>query len=155
MCCYWLLVIIQENVTLDINECAEGTDRCEQNCQNTRGSYYCFCDTGFRLARNRYDCDGKWYWMSSITHIDHLVHFQILMSVLKEYIPVHITVIMVLEIILVLAMLALNWTLMDMNAQGFQNLFTLPFSKILVLQFHTTQHLKLLLQLAVAIWTLL
>ena len=44
--------------SLDIDECAEGTDRCAQNCHNTIGSYTCSCNAGYRLNANGYDCDG-------------------------------------------------------------------------------------------------
>ena len=33
----------------DINECANGQDQCQQNCQNTVGSYTCSCRAGYRL----------------------------------------------------------------------------------------------------------
>ena len=56
-----LFLPYQKYATLDIDECTEGTNRCEQNCQNIVGSYYCWCDSGFRLDRNRRDCDGKGY----------------------------------------------------------------------------------------------
>ena len=42
----------------DIDECTEGTDRCEQNCHNNVGSYTCTCNTGYRLNANGYGCDG-------------------------------------------------------------------------------------------------
>lgn len=44
---------------VDINECAEGTDRCAQNCHNNVGSYTCSCNVGFRLNTNGYGCDGN------------------------------------------------------------------------------------------------
>ena len=43
---------------IDIDECAEGTDRCAQNCHNNIGSYTCSCNAGYRLNANGYDCDG-------------------------------------------------------------------------------------------------
>ena len=39
----------------DVDECAEGTDRCAQNCSNTVGSYTCSCSSGYGLAS-----DGRW-----------------------------------------------------------------------------------------------
>ena len=42
----------------DIDECAEGTDRCSQNCHNTIGSYTCSCNTGYRLNADGVTCDG-------------------------------------------------------------------------------------------------
>ena len=44
----------------DINECTEGTDRCDQNCHNNVGSYTCSCNTGYRLNANGYGCDGTY-----------------------------------------------------------------------------------------------
>ena len=46
-------------LNVDINECAEGTDRCAQNCHNNVGSYTCSCNIGFRLNTNGYGCDGN------------------------------------------------------------------------------------------------
>ena len=43
----------------DIDECAEGTDRCAQNCHNNIGSYTCSCSIGYRLNFNQRDCNGK------------------------------------------------------------------------------------------------
>ena len=40
---------------LDIDECAEMTDDCEQICTNTLGSYQCSCLSGWNL-RNRNSC---------------------------------------------------------------------------------------------------
>ena len=33
----------------DIDECAEGTAMCEQNCHDTVGSYTCSCSPGYTL----------------------------------------------------------------------------------------------------------
>ena len=53
-----MYIIILYALSLDIDECAEGTDRCAQNCHNTIGSYTCSCNAGYRLNVNGYDCDG-------------------------------------------------------------------------------------------------
>ena len=42
----------------DIDECAEGTHQCEQNCHNNIGSYTCSCDIGYRLNVDLRGCDG-------------------------------------------------------------------------------------------------
>lgn len=75
----------------DINECAEGTDRCAQNCHNNVGSYTCSCNVGFRLNTNGYGCDGK----EKETHLKDshsydlgFFIYQISMSVLKVQIDV-------------------------------------------------------------------
>ena len=46
----------------DINEC-QATSRwpCEQICTNTVGSFRCSCNTGYTLAANNVDCEGKKY----------------------------------------------------------------------------------------------
>ena len=43
----------------DIDECAENTDGCAHNCHNTAGSYYCSCNTGYRLNADGHACDGE------------------------------------------------------------------------------------------------
>ncbi len=37
------------NFYVDIDECAEVTDGCNQHCNNTIGSYFCDCNTGYEL----------------------------------------------------------------------------------------------------------
>jgi hypothetical protein len=48
----------QLRISADIDECAENTDLCEQDCANTIGSYNCSCGTGFIIDVNAYSCDG-------------------------------------------------------------------------------------------------
>lgn len=43
----------------DIDECMAGVEQCDHNCENTIGSYTCFCDSGFTLNADGYRCDGK------------------------------------------------------------------------------------------------
>ena len=45
--------------TKDINECATDNGGCEQNCNNTVGSYYCTCDIGYELGNDYHECPGK------------------------------------------------------------------------------------------------
>ena len=40
------------NFILDINECTNGTNLCEQTCYNTEGSYVCDCQPGYELSNN-------------------------------------------------------------------------------------------------------
>ena len=42
---------------IDLNECAYAD--CEQECKNTVGSYYCYCNSGYTLNSNEESCDGK------------------------------------------------------------------------------------------------
>ncbi|ELU13257.1 hypothetical protein CAPTEDRAFT_47715, partial [Capitella teleta] len=41
----------------DINECALGTDVCQQNCTNTLGSYECACNTPCVEGYTGANCD--------------------------------------------------------------------------------------------------
>ena len=45
----------------DIDECVEGTDRCDHNCTNTDGSYYCTCMDGYELESDNHTCTGDVY----------------------------------------------------------------------------------------------
>lgn len=40
----------------DINECSEGTSGCEQNCDNSDGSFVCSCVSGFQLQVDNRSC---------------------------------------------------------------------------------------------------
>ena len=42
----------------DIDECAEGTSGCSQQCNNTIGSFECSCVDGYRLALDGKICNG-------------------------------------------------------------------------------------------------
>ena len=35
---------------VDIDECSTNDGGCQQHCHNTLGSYYCSCDSGWRLS---------------------------------------------------------------------------------------------------------
>ena len=40
----------------DEDECMEGLDQCEQHCNNTIGSYECYCSVGYELAGDDVSC---------------------------------------------------------------------------------------------------
>ena len=42
----------------DINECAVNNGDCEQLCNNSIGSYWCSCLTGYTLDTNNMNCSG-------------------------------------------------------------------------------------------------
>ena len=44
--------------TLDIDECSDGINNCNQLCINTFGSYLCNCQTGYKLNSDNYTCIG-------------------------------------------------------------------------------------------------
>ena len=41
---------------VDVNECSEEIDECEQNCHNSPESYTCSCNDGFTLDANGLNC---------------------------------------------------------------------------------------------------
>ncbi len=43
----------------DVNECRAGIAKCEQHCNNTLGSFHCYCQRGFTLNPDRWSCDGE------------------------------------------------------------------------------------------------
>ena len=45
----------------DVNECAIDNGGCEQVCNNTVGSYYCSCHSGYRLDVDDHRCHGETY----------------------------------------------------------------------------------------------
>ena len=54
---------------LDIDECDMETDMCDDDsragCNNTLGSYECYCKTGF--TGDGVNCTGKYMWVT--THV--------------------------------------------------------------------------------------
>ena len=44
----------------DIDECGDNIAQCDHGCNNTIGSYYCYCRTGFTLLdAGNGTCKGK------------------------------------------------------------------------------------------------
>ena len=43
---------------VEIDECAEDTDGCDQYCTNLNGSYVCSCNRGYHLASDGHNCEG-------------------------------------------------------------------------------------------------
>jgi len=43
---------------VDVNECNEALDTCEQLCQNTPGSYICSCRQGYTFNSTTNHCDA-------------------------------------------------------------------------------------------------
>ena len=42
----------------DVDECVSDTSGCEQQCNNTIGSYYCTCSEGYSLENDNHSCAG-------------------------------------------------------------------------------------------------
>ena len=53
------LLLWDDYVQVDIDECTSNSHICEQNCTNTAGSYVCFCQNGYTLDQNGLSCSGK------------------------------------------------------------------------------------------------
>ena len=63
----------------DIDECALGTNGCNQYCINTIGSYLCTCYIGYQISLNHRICVGKTIYHlchsnCSIYIIQHIIH---------------------------------------------------------------------------------
>ena len=43
----------------DIDECLEGTSKCNQYCHNSDGGYFCSCQQGYTLDSDKHTCVGK------------------------------------------------------------------------------------------------
>ena len=56
-CMHAALIIII--LYIDVDECADGTNGCNQHCTNTDGSYSCYCNAGYELQDNQKSCEGK------------------------------------------------------------------------------------------------
>ena len=43
---------------IDLDECSLTIDGCNQNCLNTDGSYWCYCNPGYHLMNDLKNCAG-------------------------------------------------------------------------------------------------
>ena len=56
-------------IATDIDECRDNGGNCSHHCNNTMGSYSCYCDIGYALnTTDGQTCDGKLF-----THICNTV----------------------------------------------------------------------------------
>ena len=58
---YVIVPILLINYHADHNECITNTHTCDQVCHNSHGSYYCTCNSGYRLNADQRTCDGNLY----------------------------------------------------------------------------------------------
>ena len=42
----------------DISECNKENGNCSQGCNNTIGSYQCYCEDGYTLDSDEHTCNG-------------------------------------------------------------------------------------------------
>ena len=55
------LKVMRLILIVDVNECMEDTDNCSQNCNNTIGSYECYCNDGYTLDYDDlHTCNGTY-----------------------------------------------------------------------------------------------
>ena len=59
-------------VNADIDECTECFNAgCEQVCNNTFGGFYCDCGVGYKLAEDRFNCEGTNIQKYSLYTVDY------------------------------------------------------------------------------------
>ena len=56
---HFTVIIINNILSVDIDECSEGTSGCAQSCMNAVGNYSCSCEPGYLLASDEHTCDGQ------------------------------------------------------------------------------------------------
>ena len=66
ICVHVLSIVHKQHIKLfftyvaDIDECAEKTAQCEQQCINEPLGYYtCQCDEGYYISENGFSCSGN------------------------------------------------------------------------------------------------
>ena len=64
----------------DIDECDNENSNCSQFCNNTIGSYQCYCEDGYRLDSDEHTCNGN-----HITSSVHYFEVQIRSTVIVMY----------------------------------------------------------------------
>ena len=52
------MIVAYGFISIDINECDEENGGCSHMCNNTIGSYQCFCYNGYELDHDRHTCKG-------------------------------------------------------------------------------------------------
>ena len=65
-----MITLFNFSTYIDIDECQDPAQggQCTQLCYNTPGSYYCDCNTGYRLAGDGITCEGMHTWINWIFH---------------------------------------------------------------------------------------
>ena len=62
----FIVVLLIQILSLDINECGANNGGCSELCTNTIGSFICSCQDGFVLHSDGFTCQG--YTDSKMTH---------------------------------------------------------------------------------------
>ena len=93
----------------DIDECLQGTARCNQGCTNTEGSYICTCNSGYQLHHNDLSlCVGTLYSLLTLYAAIKYCTVQILMNVWIPMEDVIITVTTLLAVICALVIMDIH-----------------------------------------------
>ena len=50
---------LQPSYDLDIDECKKDNGKCEHNCHNYEGGYWCSCKDGYKLKDDLHGCEGR------------------------------------------------------------------------------------------------
>ena len=72
----------------DTNECSYDNDGCSQTCINTKGSFYCECQTGYELNSDAATCNGEYYMKH--THVRAKKHNICVQN--HTYITIHLNI---------------------------------------------------------------
>lgn len=60
---------------IDMDECRDGINACQETCTNTIGSYICGCNEGYRLNSDGQTCYGMPPgWSSPCYYLNKLIH---------------------------------------------------------------------------------
>ena len=73
--------------SVDINECETGAHDCSQGCNNTEGSYQCFCYVGYMLEADLRNCSGKFAETHIVYYLLH-VNAHMALSVILAFVNI-------------------------------------------------------------------
>ena len=103
---------------IDIDECSEERDRCDQGCANTLGSYTCTCNSGYHLNSNGYTCNGMDVMIYILViQFSFPIAVQISMNVLKTEMDVLTPALIQLVHTHVPVVLDISWVVMEEPAK--------------------------------------
>ena len=54
---------------IDVIDCVNGSNLCEQICNELVGGYSCSCEDGYKLKNDNVSCEGMYVYVMHILHI--------------------------------------------------------------------------------------